>query len=90
MDGVGGGGDGLDGVGLVIWVFVRGGGSGEVAGREGKIFVGGVGDVRGFLGIGVVAIRGGGGVFEVVVVVVSGFGWGLQVAVWFFSWGKSW
>ena len=77
MDRVGWGGDGLDGVGLIIWVFVRRGGSGGVAGREGEIFIGGVGDVGGFLGIGVVAIRGGGGVFEVVVVVVSGFGWGL-------------
>ena len=81
MDRVGGREGGLDGVGLVIWVFVWRGGRSGVAGREGEIFIRGVGDVGRFLGIGVVAICGGGGVFEVVVVVVPGFGWGLHVAV---------
>ena len=87
MDGVRGGGGWLDGVGLIIWVFVWRGGSGGVTRREREIFVGGIGDVGRFLGVGVVDICDGGGVFEVVVVVVSGFGWGLHVAVCFFCWG---
>ena len=87
MDGVGRGWDGLDGVRLVIWVIVGRGGSGGVVGREGEIFIGAVGDVGGFLGIGAVTIGGDVGVFEVIVVVISSFGWGFHVAVWFFCWG---
>ena len=90
MDGVGGEGGRLDGVSLVIWVIVGRGGSGGVAGREGEIFVGAVGDVGWSLGIGVVGIGGGIGVLEVVVMVVAGFGWGFHVAIWFFCWGKAW